>query len=404
MEEVIDLRPYLQIIIRNTKWIVSTAFIFAIVTFFVIRSSPEIYEASALIIILGESDIFQFDPRIQTIPGNEPNNALPELAISSNLLLELLESDTLSGSGIETLDDLQKILQAETGSDRSLIRLIVKNADRSLAARIANRWAELFVNQANSIYGTQSDEKVLFFQEQLSQSKTELETAESNLIEFQQINRTDIISNTLAFYNEEQSLHLNNQQSLVRLAQDTEQLRNQLTDIPANTPISFSEQLTALNMQLEAYNSDATVPIFVQLDQGFDLIGSTRNEQVAFLDRLTDLLQFKLTIVENRLDTLEPQILDLQKEWQEAVVENDRLTRNRTIAEETYISLARKVQEEQITSQDTDTGFRLVSPAAIPDKPEGRRTLFFTTLAGFAGLMISTMIILTTAWWRQEEI
>lgn len=405
MEEVIDLRPYIQTLLRNTKWLISISFILAIATFFIIRLSPETYQATASVIIVGDNNLFQFDPRIQSVTDNEPVNALPELAKSNDVLLLLLEEEALATTEIETTDDLQKRLEATAGTDRSLLRLTARTSDPALSARLANRWAELVIDRINSIYGIQDSNQVFFFQEQLSQSKTTLETAESELIQFQEINRTAVISNTLAFYNQEQTLLLTEEQTLNRLLSDSQQMQSQLRSLPnSSSTISFSDQLTALNMQLEAYNTTSTTPVLIQVESATSLIGSTKNEQIAFIERMVELTQVKLNTVENRLTALEPEILALQQAWQEAVVENQRLERNRLIAEETFLSLARKVQEEQIIAQDDNSGLRLISQATIPTEAESKRTLLFTVLAGAVGFVLISFLILTKTWWQQTEL
>lgn len=157
-------------------------------------------------------------------------------------------------------------------------------------------------------------------------------------------------------------------------------------------------------MQLEAYNTNSTPRIFLQIESATTLIGSTRNDQIAFLNRLIELVQAKLSTVENRLGTLEPEMLTLQHALQETVVENQRLERNWLIAEETYLSLARKVQEEQIIAQDGTGGLRLISQATIPTEAESKRTLFFTALAGAIGFALSALLILAKKWWQQTEL
>ncbi len=400
MEDVIDLRPYINILLRNAKWLIGISIILTIATFFIVRSFPKTYSAVASVIIVGDSNVFNFDPRIQSISDNEPLNALPEIAASNDILLELLKDSSLASTNIETLEDLRDSLNATTGSDRALLRLSAQTTDPVLSARVANRWAELVIQQANAIYGLQNDDQVLFFQEQLSQAEATLQTAETNLIQFQEINRTSVISNTLSFYNKEQADLLANQQIINRLLQDSENLQNQVNSSPDNNPATFTDQLTALNMQLEAYEAN-TGPIILQLDSSMTLIGSTQNEQATFLEGFNEQLQAKLSIVEARLTTLEPEILTLQKAWQEAVIEKQRLERNRLVAEETYLSLARKAQEEQIIAQDTQSGLRLLSRASEPTEAESRRTLLATVLAGAAGFALSALYVLAKAWWQQ---
>src|SRR5690606_3221094 len=171
-------------LLRNIKWLMGISLILAVATFFIFRFLPDTYQATASVIIVGDNNLFQFDPRIQSVTDNEPVNALPELAKSNDVLLLLLEDEALATTEIETTDELEKRLEATAGTDRSLLRLTAQTSDPTLSARLANRWAEIFIDRINAIYGIQDSNQVFFFQEQLSQSKTTLETAESELIQF----------------------------------------------------------------------------------------------------------------------------------------------------------------------------------------------------------------------------
>ncbi|MBK7896483.1 MAG: hypothetical protein IPJ90_16730 [Anaerolineaceae bacterium] len=403
MQEEIDLRPYIQNLLRNAKWIIGTSIILAVATFFILYSRPKIYTASASVLVIGDSNVFNFDPRIQSIIDNAPKNVIPELAMSNDILLELVEDNTLTSNNIQTIEDLTEILEATSRNDRSLIRLSATTTDPAISADIANRWAEIFIDRTNSIYGKQNENTVGFFQEQLSLAETTLATAESNLIQFQEINRTALISNTISFYNEEQTRLLTNQQTINQLLHDSQTMQNQISNLPDDTVTTLADQITALNMQLEAYgNNNEQMPL--QIDSTTILVGNTKGEQTAFLQRLNEYLQTKLFIIEERLKSLEPEVLVLQQSLQEAIIENQRLERSRLIAEETFISSARKAQEEQILAQDDESGLRIISQATIPVKPESTRALQLTALAGVATFSLTTLFFIIYTWWKQETV
>jgi uncharacterized protein involved in exopolysaccharide biosynthesis len=123
---------------------------------------------------------------------------------------------------------------------------------------------------------------------------------------------------------------------------------------------------------------------------------------LASLDALRVALQSRLVEVESRLAALEPEILALQQEQQQLQVTLARLQRNVAVVEETYTSLARKVDEERIVSQDEISSLRLASFAAVPDEPSAPRRLIMTLLAGFFGGMATAVFILSRLWWAAE--
>jgi len=99
---------------------------------------------------------------------------------------------------------------------------------------------------------------------------------------------------------------------------------------------------------------------------------------------------------------LEPQILALQQQLQESQAEEDRLTRARDVARETYLTLARKVEEVRIAAEDTSGEVRLASHAAVPRKPVGPRKMLNTAVAGALGLMLGVFGAFAVEWWTGD--
>jgi uncharacterized protein involved in exopolysaccharide biosynthesis len=117
---------------------------------------------------------------------------------------------------------------------------------------------------------------------------------------------------------------------------------------------------------------------------------------------LKETLQAQSKQLEARLADLEPQLFSVQQEWQEANAEYLRLTRNFTVAEETYTTLARTVDEKRISSQDTTTGLKLASKTAVPEYPSGPRKTVVAIGAGLAGATLAVLSILLVLWWRGD--
>ena len=402
LEEEIDLRPYIEALLQKWKWIAGVAILTALTTYATISFLPPTYETIALVTIIGEGDILEFDSRIRSVNERQPLQAFPELAVSDSVLQLLFDQASLEGVG--SLQALRNLLEAEAGEDPKLIRLIVRSQDPISSAQVANLWAEIFVAHTNEIYGIQGGEQLHFFEDQLNQSEIELEQAEEALIAFQSLNRTTIISNTLSFSTQEQATYLSDQRSVTLLLQNAQELQAQLIEEQANSSVTVSDQLTALMLQLQAFNAQATIPFLIQVDSTSSFTGANQSEQIAFLDRLVQGLEEKLSLVETQLAELEPQILELQQRYQEELIRYDRLLRNRTIAQEAVISLARKVQEERIASQDTSAGGRLASRAAVPTKPISSHKRLGAVGAGLFGLLLGVFGIIVKVWWQTSEL
>jgi len=402
MEEEIDLRAYVLVLLKYWKWILGTAAAAAVVALVVSFLLPPTYEATALVAVTKPRYVMQFDPRIETLNNIQPAyKAYPELASGDEILQEVLARLNPRPERVETLRDLQAMVTAKSGTDPSVVRLTVRYRDPEVAAHIANLWAEIFVRRANEVYGTDAQSQLQFYQGQLERAKAELTAAEEALVEFQARNRESVLQNQLNSYRQMQADYLADQRQITYIVQDIQGLREQLSRQPADRPATLADQLTALFLQIKAFNAQASAPIQLQVDSAATLSEKSLPEQIAFLDDLVRVLEAKSAEIEGRLAELEPQILALQEELQEIRTEEDRLTRSRDVAQETYMTLARKVEEARIAAEDASTGeVRLASQAAVPEKPTSPRKLLNTAVAGVLGLMLAVFGAFVTEWWQ----
>ena len=131
---------------------------------------------------------------------------------------------------------------------------------------------------------------------------------------------------------------------------------------------------------------------------------TTLDELVVILGNLQETVTSRLISIETELVEVEPQLLDLQEALQKAQAEYNRLKLNRDVAQETYLSLARKVDEERITSGDMTRGIRLASSAAVPEEPVRSRTIINTIIAIIVGTIVGIFIVLAITWWQKDLV
>lgn len=400
MEEEIDLRPYIRAVMQQWYWVLGTAVILAIIAFVIVSQLAPSYQATAMVSVTEARQDIRFDPRITTVDDSQPIWAFPELAVSDGMAQTLLDRLDPPVTDLSSVADLQAIMEAEPGRDARLLQLYIRYSQPDEAARLANTWAAVFVERANSLYSDPTGGQLPLFESQLVQATVNLAKAENDLIEFQSINRQRMISNTLTVYEQTQMDYLQQQQQLEVLTQDVTTLRHQIAAQPSNQPISLADQLTALSLQLKTYNAESTWTLQVVPGDSLSLAVVTRPEQMAALDGLLQTLSTRLTDVTNKLTDLEVAILRLQQEWQQVYVEETRLTMQRNLAQETYTTLARKVEESRLTVQGLSPGFRVASRAASPQEPVGPRRLLITAVALVLGLFAGLFLVLAATWWR----
>jgi len=403
LEEGIDLRSFINAVLKNWGWIIGLTILSGAIAFGVSHLIPPTFKVTALVTIIETGDVVQFDPRFMSSSQREPLSAYPELATSDEILLKLLDQlqPTLRDD-VDSLENLRSIVEANASSSPNLIRLSVKFHDAAQSAQIVNAWADLFVERANDLYGNRNGAQVQFFEDQLANAGQELEVAEEALIEFASINNSIVISNTLEFYNQLQADYLSEQSSITFLIQDAQSLQNQFTNQTTGNNANFADSLTTLSLQLNAFNGDNnSLPILMEINAD-TLMNSSQRDQVAFLNDLVETLESKSSQIDERLTQLEPKILNLNQQLQQLNTEQTRLARNQVVASETFTALARKVEEERITSQDMSSGVRLASRAAVPRKSVSPRTLINVAIASSLGLFLGISASIAYEWWREE--
>lgn len=392
MEEEIDLRPYIGALIKYWYVIIGLGILAAIIVFSATSSFPSRYEAESLVVVVNARDVIDFDLRFREVNSPQPLRGYPELALSDDVLQIVLAQQIVPG--IETTEELRKSLSAETGDDLSILRLQAVAQQPEDAALLATTWASSFTTWANDVFSNRSGEQLSYFESQLNEAQVELSAAEDALVEYQAINRTQIISNTLAAHMAAQVSLLNQQQQIDLLQQNVQHLHDQLTEGAASSPITLADQLTALSLQLAVFEADTAVPI-LQVDASSILTSENRTEQISLLESLLTTLATQENQLSHELATVEPLILELQQERQTATTQFNKLQRDQLVAEETYLALARKVEEERITSQDTSSGVTLASQAAVPVEPMSSGRLLFTAVAALFGLTIGSIVVIS---------
>ena len=400
MEDEIDLRAYVTILLRHKLWIVGLTLIAALTAFGVSSLMPPTYEATALAAVTKPSYLIQFDPRVQTQSDLQPSfRAYPALALGDELVAKLegaLVAELPSTSG--ALPELRKKMEAQGGTDASIIELTVKDEDPERATTIVNLWAELFVESTNQLYG-QSEQDLALFEGQLPEAEQALSSAEQALIDFQALNQAGILAAQLGSKRTALGQYLAGARMLRLIIEDAKSLHARLSTQDPSLRASLSDEIASLFVEIESLNS-GDLPIQLQLSGQQGLSDKTVGEQVTYLASLVRALEDKFVILEAEAENLEPDILRLQQRLEEEETREGRLVLAKEVAEETFRTLTRKVAETRIAVQDTEGSVRLASRAAVPRTPVAPRRLRNTVLAGALGFFVGVLGAFGVEYWR----
>ncbi len=402
MDDVIDIRQVIRTLLRYRGWIVALTLGAAVVALVVSLLLPPTYEATALAVMTPTQYKLQFDPRIETVinPVDMQIDVYTGLATSDDVVQKLFASLTPLPQGVENIADLQDALTV-TGKN-GLLTFTVKARSPEDASRVANAWVQIFVTQANRVYGTNDEEQLAFFQAQFSDAGKKLQAAEDALTEFVAQDKTSILQNRLDSLNNTQRNYLSTQNALLVARQDVESLLQKLESQTNTSTTEFSDQMSAFFLELRVFNGQGNYPVQLQLSDPTSFSSLPLSEQKRTLRTVLTIIDRRMQDLDTELQALEPQILEMQAELKQAQLERDRLERELSLARDTYTALAHKVDETRIVTNDSVGQVRIASQALTPLKPVAPRKLLNTVLAGVVGAMLAIGGAFAVEWWREE--
>ena len=407
MDDEIDLRIYIRVLLRTWYWIVGCAVIAAAAAFAIASLRPPVYEASSLIAVTQPRYSIQFDARFETTNLDPAYRVYPDLATSDGLLRELLSRMQADGSRtytIATLKELRSAAEAAPGDDPSLIYLKVQSELPDEAVAIADLWADLLVEETQRIYGPQEDAQLGFVVEQLALTRAEVDAAEAALVEFEARNLSGVLKGRLDAYQSTYVGHVRTLKAIDGLKRNIEGLQRQLegTLRPAAEALPLADQLTLLLLQIKVFDVEGNAPFEIQINDAQAMAAGSPAEQRALLISLLGTLNTKAEEIELEVEALEPDILALQRRISELDAESDRLRTELNVAREAYLVLARKHAEVSIASGGEADSVRRVGAAVVPEEPVSRGRLTITLGAGAAAAFICVVVVFFIEYWQEE--
>jgi len=411
MEDESDLRVYINILIRHWRLIAAVTLLAGVVALAVSFLSPTKYEATAVVLVTRPLYQFQFSPAIQ----NQPDNSNTQQSLTGKAAVDLANGDALLQQVLFDVSDdlptdernlfsLRKMLRAKTGSDPAIINLSVTNRDAQRVAEIANTWATLYVRQVNDLYGKSADQ-FKFFEGLQAQAKNDLDAADQALLEFQKRNDLAVLQAQLSAKQSALGNYLGMNESLVMLQQNVKELQGQLARRPADAPSSLGDDLAQLMLQVSALSAQSSsLPIQLQMPSTGGLSDRTVGQQVAYLADLAKTIESKQAEAKKQAAALPTEIKALQGQIQETSIEAARLTRQRDLAQTVYTTLAQKVKETQISTQDTSGIVRLAGSAVMPERPMSRKLLTNVLLGLALGLMAIVLVVFAIEYFRKPAM
>ena len=412
MDDEIDIRRYLLAIAHHWRLIISLVLIGGLAAAGISLVQPNVYEALALVSVTAARTTLRLDSVNQNT--TLPVQAYPELAKSSDVIAVVFaKAGPLLPAGVNTAAKLAGQLTAEAASDPTLLRLRVRDGDPQRAAQIANLWAEVFAAEAAQLY-SQDHANLLVYQQQLKDAKANLDTAESDLANFQSTNQVGILNARLDSQRAALTDYLNQQHQLQLLNQDALDLLNRLNGLQPSAPASTTDDLALVSIasRMYAFQSSPTntvqsalaIPIQLQISVGQPLAGPTVADQKATADSLRATIASHVTEAGNQAQAIEPQILALQGQVAAAQLKQVQLTRIASLAQDQYTDLAKQVQQAGIAIQDASGAVQIASRAAIPGAAISPHRAINVLLGVAIGLVLGLLVSFGLEFWQARPL
>jgi uncharacterized protein involved in exopolysaccharide biosynthesis len=323
----IDLREYITVLF-DRKWLILGIIIIclaaSIIYSYILTDS--VYQAQSTLLILPP----QYTTSIEV--GTLPIDTYRDLALSDDIKQQIisdLELETANGEPY-TVGRLTGKMNIEIRGDYSsgegreaqapLLVLTVKGSNPERISKIANSWADKFIDASKEIRQGEVEEITTVINEQFKSTSGQLDEAKEELKKYRQEARLELFKDEL----ETKENHLSQQtDKLMTLRTDLEEKKANLNQLQEeiNRQESGSQWLGDLTNPKTSDNKEVT-DLFTARDNYLtaqeELLSYRRNNKI-------DLLEQEIKIEETNLEEVRSTLASLKNELEEKQAERDKI-------------------------------------------------------------------------------
>lgn len=429
MEEEIDLRPYVQALLRRWRLIALLMLVGVVVAVLIALLSAPAYTARADILMLSARSELAFDQRFvtgdaaQSLDSNARRQALTALASQSTLEEQVL-AQLPEGFVAQDYQAGNLAQRIEVRQEGDLLQIVARADDPQHALTLANAWGQVYVQLVNDIYG---DNQGLLQEVELQlnearqrydQAQQELETfiGNSQLVQLdQQISVMEGLLNGSREANQAlYTQYLSRTQELELILNDARTLRQQ---VASGQTDGFAGSLASLALQARTIGN-VQLPVDLRFD-GPDSLAQSDTVSLADLDTLIAILQ------ERRAELLdlsqqfaqatatgqdnatglpatlrrqyEQELTRLKQQYEQEIAQQRALEQQRNLALDSLAILQRKLDEQRIAQGTSSRQVRLVG--VVNDPPES--ILSQIVINSVIALMLSLLLGIVVVLWLE---
>ncbi len=454
-DDEIDIREYIDVILRNRWKIMLIGLVFAVAAFAVAYLSPKKYETSATIVINRNQLVMSLAKQYPTVALSRNGKSFAEA------IYTLAGSDAVAQRTIEKLGDklptkfhstrnINKAVSVSTEGDALVVKAVT--GDKNLSSLIANTWADEARDLINTTYS--GGQPLSEIQSQLSKAKSEYDNAQKELedffsksnikaLELQSNNVENQLGSAISDEHWKISYNINRKHALEHILAQAKYLKNQIGNGAESLPAQAGDALAMILVRnqilefkplakLDKNDSESelkTVNIVgvrdnyppSSLSVQLQNVSALLDDQAKVVKDLSDLILVLEKEIE-RVNDENSTILNtgLEKEGSESArilsehlrnlvvyyekekAKKQELTNARDLAWTTYKTLQEKKTEIE-SSLQASAIVSLASKAIVPQEPKSSHKVLFAFAGLVAGIAFGCFVFFVIHWWKDAD-
>ncbi len=408
MEEEIDLREYINVILKRKGFII-LIFLIAVITaalvsYFVLQP---VYEANVVITVS--------EPKIKNLLVNEISledhkSLIKDIEIEEELIRKL----NLDKPPVEvTPYDLERMITIELPKGTNLIKMNLQAVSPKLTKDIINTWATLFVEKNKKLYFDEVKKVKINIEGELKSVEQDLFKIEEKLIILNRTSNVEMIEYEV-MYKIEKMLSYESRLVDVQLSLEKEKAEEEyiITAINKQEKIlklnklivddqffrQFLSDITDDNLEITnlTYVSEQINPIYYNLVQQLTLTNISINSLIA------EENQLKKNINDLNI-SLEAIKEALKEESTERELILYQLNREHSAKEKLYDHLYKQAEEIQLTEIAEADLLKIASLAYEPRAPIKPNKKLNILIAGVLGLFVGIFVAFFLEFWQKGK-
>lgn len=413
------LRNFIQIILKRKKIILATTIAGFLMAWLIAHSRPVLYEVRTTLLIAPPR--FKTSIDIQQAKSYEERASLMNAIMLTTLSVETYEGIAMSPAVMEkvikelglkdvSVEDLTDAVRVELWDEKkekrsrpygqanaSLMNLIVKAGTAELARDIANKWADVLLEENKEINSKETTALYEFIIRQYRWAENNLEKAEIELRDFEAKNNTSLMNQQLKIKEERLRTEVSELNKLKPKIKELEVkidfAKKELAKRSRFITISKAIQDEALWQQLSEQEKHERLrlkeempdPIYAEMES---IVIKNELQLATLIPKKKD--------IETDIEILKKEMEDDRKALIGKTLELNRLKRDLEAYQNAYKIFNEKKLSAEIASKEESIDIKIISRAVLPTTPvtsrKGKDILFGSLIGLFIGVVVNIVL------------